>query len=111
MKDDSAPKKVGKKVDKLIMGVILGGAIGSVLGLTLAPKKGEETRKIIKEKSSELFEKGKEAGENFVRDNKETFEGAKYQLEKGRKGGFFRWLFNRKKKSKNKLTHYIDDEK
>lgn len=85
----------GKKLDRLIMGVILGGAIGSVLGLTLAPREGKETRKIIKEKGQELIEKGKEVSENFVRDHKESLAGAKYQLKKGR--GFLRWLFGNKK--------------
>lgn len=78
-------KKLGSKINHLVMGIILGGAIGSVLGLTLAPRKGKETREIIKKK-----------GEEFIRDNREKFEGAKYQLKKGR--GFFRWLFRRKEK-------------
>lgn len=78
-------KKIGKKIDRLVMGIILGGAIGSVLGLTLAPRKGKETREIIKKK-----------GQKFVRDHREKFEGAKYQLKKGK--GFLRWLFRRKAK-------------
>lgn len=95
MEEPNPPdKKITKKLDRLIMGVILGGAIGSVLGLTLAPRKGKETREIIKKKSHELIEKGKEAGGKFVRDHRETFESAKYQLKK--KKGFFRWLFRRK---------------
>lgn len=77
-------KKIGKKIDKLVMGIILGGAIGSVLGLTLAPRKGKETRELIKQK-----------GQDFIRDHRETFQSAKYQLKKGR--GFFKWLFRRKK--------------
>lgn len=89
-------KKIGKKLDRLIMGVILGGAIGSVLGLAFAPRKGKETREIIKEKSKALLEKGKEVSSNFVRDHKESFESAKYQMKKGR--GFFRWLFRKQQK-------------
>lgn len=88
-------KKITKKLDRLVMGVILGGAIGSVLGLTLAPRKGKETREIIKKKSQELYEKGKEVSGRFIKDNQETFRGAKFQLKKGK--GFFRWLFGRKK--------------
>ena len=88
-------KKKDGNLDKIVMGVILGGAIGSVLGLTLAPRKGKETREIIKEKSKELIEKGKEVSENFVRDHKETIQSAKYQLKKGR--GFFAWLFAKRK--------------
>lgn len=36
-------------LDKIIMGAIIGTAIGSVLGISLAPKKGEETREQVKE--------------------------------------------------------------
>ncbi len=93
---DEEPKKEGSKLDRLIMGVILGGAIGSVLGLTLAPRKGKETREMIKQKGQELVEKGKAASEKFVRDHRETIQGAKYQLKKGK--GFLRWLFGSKKK-------------
>lgn len=52
-------RKVGKGVFKVLTGVIVGGAIGSILGLTLAPKKGKETRKAIRDKSLEMFLKGK----------------------------------------------------
>ncbi|MEK7097853.1 MAG: YtxH domain-containing protein [Patescibacteria group bacterium] len=51
---------ISKKVDRFIMGALLGGAIGSVLGMTLAPKKGKETRDILKEKGKKLFQKSKE---------------------------------------------------
>ncbi len=45
----------------MLTGVIIGSAVGSILGLTLAPKKGEETRKYIKDKSMEVFLRSKEA--------------------------------------------------
>lgn len=95
MEEQQKNNKIGRKLDRLIIGVILGGAIGSVLGLTLAPKKGKETREIIKQKGKELIEKGKTASEKFVRDHHEKFESAKYQMKKGR--GFFRWLFRKNK--------------
>lgn len=100
----------GSKLDKLIMGVILGGAIGSVLGLTLAPRKGKETREIIKQKSAELIEKGKEVSSDFIRDHKETFQSAKYQIKKGR--GFLRWLLGSKKTREQmpKSTLELPDE-
>lgn len=44
---------------KLLTGFVVGSAVGSILGLTLAPKRGEETREAIREKSMELFLKGK----------------------------------------------------
>lgn len=96
MGDDD--RKIGKQLDKLIMGIILGGAIGSVLGLTMAPRKGEETREMIKQKTKD-----------FVRDHKETIEGAKYQLKKGH--GFLRWLFKKNKTDSKMPKAYIEEDK
>lgn len=53
--------KIARSVFKILTGVVVGSAIGSILGLTLAPKSGEETRKILKDKSMELYLRGKEA--------------------------------------------------
>lgn len=39
------------------MGAIIGGAIGSVIGASIAPKKGEETRKNVKIFAKGLFVK------------------------------------------------------
>jgi len=76
--------KVGKKLFKLLTGVVVGGAIGSILGLTLAPRKGKETRKMLREKSLEMFLEGKA------------------QIKEGKKVNFLkRWVINlltRKKK-------------
>lgn len=52
-------KKVSKGVFRLLTGVVVGGAIGSILGLTLAPQRGKDTRKAIRDKSLEMFLKGK----------------------------------------------------
>ena len=52
-------KKVGKGMFKVLTGFIVGGAIGSILGLTLAPQSGKDTRKAIRDKSLEMFLKGK----------------------------------------------------
>ncbi|MBN2087813.1 YtxH domain-containing protein [Candidatus Peregrinibacteria bacterium] len=51
--------KVGKKIFKVLTGVVVGGAIGSILGLTLAPRKGKETRQYLRDKSLEMFLEGK----------------------------------------------------
>ncbi|MBN2307106.1 YtxH domain-containing protein [Candidatus Peregrinibacteria bacterium] len=52
-------KKVGRGILKFLTGVIVGGAIGSILGLTLAPQAGKDTRKAIRDRSLEMFLKGK----------------------------------------------------
>lgn len=54
-------KKVVRGAFKILTGVVIGSAIGSILGLTLAPKKGEDTRKYLKEKSMDVFLRSKEA--------------------------------------------------
>jgi gas vesicle protein len=53
--------KVGRKIFRVLTGVIIGSAVGSILGLTLAPKKGEETRQYLKDKSMEVFLESKKA--------------------------------------------------
>jgi len=65
--------KVGKKIFRVLTGMVIGSAIGSILGLTLAPKKGEDTRKYIKDKSMEVFLNSKKSLE-----------------ENGKKMGFFK---------------------
>jgi len=52
-------KKGSKKLFKVLTGVIVGGAIGSILGLTLAPKKGKETREYLRDRSMDMFLQGK----------------------------------------------------
>lgn len=72
-------KKKKGVVDKLVMGAIIGGAIGSVVGMTVAPKKGEETRKFIKDKGKEAYEKGKE----FVEEQAKEKSGRIWKSTKG----------------------------
>ena len=48
---------------------ILGGAIGAGVALLLAPKKGEELRKDLSEKLSELFDKIKDIDSKEVKEN------------------------------------------
>jgi gas vesicle protein len=61
--------KIGKKIFKLLTGVVVGGAIGSILGLTLAPRKGKETRQYLRDKSLEMFLEGKAV----IKDEKKMF--------------------------------------
>lgn len=44
------------------MGAIIGTAIGSAIGMGLAPKKGKETREMLKEKGVEAGNLAKETG-------------------------------------------------
>jgi len=48
-----------KKGFKFLTAFVMGGAIGSILGLTLAPKKGKETREYIRDQSMKMFLEGK----------------------------------------------------
>ena len=49
---------------------IAGAALGAGLGLLFAPKSGKETRRIIKEKASDLLAKAKEIDVIEVRDER-----------------------------------------
>ena len=52
--------KIARSFFKILTGVVVGSAIGSILGLTLAPREGAETRKIVKDKSMDLFLRAKQ---------------------------------------------------
>ena len=52
--------KIARSFFKILTGVVVGSAIGSILGLTLAPREGVETRKIVKDKSMDLFLRAKQ---------------------------------------------------
>jgi gas vesicle protein len=40
---------------KFMLGTLVGGALGAVLGLLLAPRSGQETRKLIKDEFSTRY--------------------------------------------------------
>lgn len=80
-------KKLEKKkkkgmVDKVVMGAIVGGAIGSVVGLTVAPKKGKETRKYIKDKGKKVYDRGREMGDKFMEEYGDEIQAAKKKTQK-----------------------------
>ena len=55
--------KKRKILDKVLMGAIIGGAIGSVLGASIAPKKGENTRKEL----AQAAKKAKTSGSKIIK--------------------------------------------
>ena len=64
---DQDPSSKKSTLDKIIMGAIIGTAVGSAMGLTLAPKKGKETREFLKEKGEDVGHLAKETGVGFFR--------------------------------------------
>ena len=61
-------EKQKSKIDKLVMGAIVGGAIGSVIGMSIAPKKGKDTREFLTQKGKDIYDKGKELNEKIHKD-------------------------------------------
>ena len=51
---------------------VLGTAVGALAGVLFAPRKGEETRKMAKEKALDLLDKAKEIDVKEVRDEIES---------------------------------------
>ncbi|MBA4336602.1 hypothetical protein C0416_02390 [bacterium] len=100
-KEPEASQKKKRKgvLERVVMGVIVGGAIGSVVGLTVAPKKGKETRDYLKEKGKEVYGRGKEAGEKFMHEYGDELNAAK---ESTKKNGAKVWSYFKKKLLKRK---------
>ena len=51
--------------DKFFAGFIMGGALGALAGILLAPSSGDETRKIISEKTSDVKDIAEESIQNI----------------------------------------------
>ena len=64
--ENNKEEKHKSTVDKIVMGAIIGTAIGSALGVSLAPKKGSETR-------TEIGKLGKETAGGFFKLVKKLF--------------------------------------
>ncbi|MEK9159719.1 MAG: YtxH domain-containing protein [Patescibacteria group bacterium] len=61
-------------MDNVIMGAIIGTAIGSALGMGFAPKKGKDTREILKDKGLEAGNLAKETGTGLFKVAKKLFQ-------------------------------------
>lgn len=101
-------KKKRSKIDKLIMGAIVGGAVGSVIGMSIAPKKGSETREIIAQKGKELIKKGQESLEKLSdsTERKKIEDDFFHEVSRQKKNIFSRItdrIFGRSKKVKKKI--------
>jgi gas vesicle protein len=73
------------RIGDIVVSFLIGVAVGSVIGILYAPTSGEETRKLIKEKTTETLEEAnkqiqklnqelkhlKEEGEKIIQDLKE----------------------------------------
>jgi gas vesicle protein len=62
---------------KVIMGFLVGAAVGGALGILLAPDKGSETRRKIKEKGADFGESISELGETIKDKVNEMVDGVK----------------------------------
>lgn len=50
---------------KFIAGFVVGGAIGAIAGILLAPKSGEETRKMIADSAQDLVKRADETAKQI----------------------------------------------
>ncbi len=102
-KKHPADKKKKASLDKLVMGAIVGGAVGSVIGMSIAPKKGSETREILAQQGKNIYEKGKEYGDKIQEQIHDHVRPSEKKMVKPRPG-FFSRVRGRFFKSKEKNT-------
>ncbi len=70
-----------KTAGSFLAGTLVGGLIGAAVALLYAPRSGEETRTVIREKSVELKDKAVERGEEIVHRAEEVASQTKERLE------------------------------
>ena len=73
---------------KVVLGALAGLAIGATAGILLAPEKGSETRKQIKDKGNDYvdglkskFKSTKKDAEEFIERGKEKYEDVKQDVK------------------------------
>lgn len=52
-------------VSRFVAGFVIGGAIGAIAGILLAPKSGEETRKILADTASDMVRRADETAKQI----------------------------------------------
>lgn len=52
-------------VSRFLAGFVVGGAIGAVAGILLAPKSGEETRKLLSESAQDIVKRADETAKQI----------------------------------------------
>lgn len=87
MPENKNPENKPEKstLDKIVMGAIIGTAIGSAIGMTMAPKKGKETRKIVKGEAKEVLDLTKETAMGLFSLAKKLIFGGKGKLHENLK--------------------------
>jgi len=67
---------------KILLGFVAGAATGIIAGILFAPDKGSATRQKIASKTGDLADSVKESFADFIDGLKETYGGAKAEVEK-----------------------------
>jgi len=67
---------------KILVGFLAGAAVGALAGILFAPDKGSNTRKKIASKTGDLTDSLKDSFSDFIDGVKETYSGAKEEVEK-----------------------------
>ncbi len=65
-----------------LTGFLAGAAVGVIVGILFAPDKGSNTRKKIANKTGEITDSMRDSLDNLIDGVKETFSGAREEIEK-----------------------------
>jgi gas vesicle protein len=69
------------KFGAFMTGALFGGLVGAAVAMLYAPRSGEETRTIIKDKSTELKDKAVERGDELRHQAQEAAEKTRLRIE------------------------------
>jgi gas vesicle protein len=73
--------KKGMKFSAFMMGALFGGLVGATVALLYAPRSGEETRTLIRDKSEDLKNQARERGTELRHQAEETADKARHRFE------------------------------